>query len=183
MGKKKMFFILLAVFVAVIIAAAVLYGIYGDAPLPGNIASQGEQEPVSAPDFTVYDADGNAVHLSDFRGKPVVLNFWASWCGPCKMEMPDFQAKYEELGDSVEFMMVNATDGGRETVDTAQAFLEEVGYSFPVYFDSDYEANYAYGVTGLPTTFFINAEGYVEAYAPGAIPADLLQQGIDMILE
>jgi len=83
----------------------------------------------------------------------------------------------------VEFMMVNATDGGRETVDTAQAFLEEVGYSFPVYFDSDYEANYAYGVTGLPTTFFINAEGYVEAYAPGAIPADLLQQGIDMILE
>lgn len=134
-----------------------------------------------APDFTVYDIDGKAYKLSDFRGKPVVLNFWASWCGPCKMEMPDFNTAYGELGDELHFLMVNMTDGSQETQESASSFIAGTGYTFPVYYDTGYEAAIAYSVYSLPTTYFIDAEGYAVAQATGAIDAETLQRGIDMI--
>ena len=134
-----------------------------------------------APDFTVYDLEGNPVHLLSYLGKPIVLNFWASWCGPCKMEMPDFQKAFEELDGKVQFLMVNMTDGSRETVETAISFIESQGYTFPVLFDSDMDAAITYNAYSLPTTYFISAEGQVIARASGAISAELLQQGIDMI--
>ena len=136
----------------------------------------------AAPDFTVYDIDGDAVSLSDFIGKPVIINFWASWCGPCKMEMPEFEEKYNELGDDIQFLMVNLTDGNRETIDTASAFIEEQGYLFPVYYDTDFDAAITYGVYSLPSTLFIDAEGYGIAQAVGAIDRETLQRGIDLIL-
>ena len=144
-------------------------------------ADHEEPEDILAPDFRVYDKDGNTVHLSDFFGKPIVLNFWASWCGPCQSEMPDFNEKYAELGGDVHFVMVNMTDGGRETVETASAFIEKNGYDFPVLFDTKSEAAMTYGAYSLPTSFFINAEGHVIAQAVGAIDAATLQRGIDMI--
>ena len=136
----------------------------------------------TVPDFTVYDADGNEVHLSDFFGKPIVLNFWASWCGPCKMEMPDFHEKYLELGDEVQFLMVNMTSG-RETPEDAKAFIKESRYTFPVFFDTEEIAAYTYGVYSLPTTYFIDADGHGVAYAQGAINGEILQAGLDMILD
>ena len=137
--------------------------------------------PVLAPDFTVYDREGNPHKLSDFFGKPIVLNFWASWCGPCKMEMPDFQEKYLELGEEVQFLMVNLTDGQRETVEVAGGFIDEQGYTFPVFFDTSSEAARIYGVYSIPTSYFINAKGEPIAQAQGAIDAATLQRGIDMI--
>lgn len=130
-------------------------------------------------DFTVYDANGNKVYLTDYIGKPIVLNFWATWCVPCKKEMPDFHEKYLEYGDEVQFLMVNVT--GYDTMKDIQAYLNETGYTFPVLYDVDLDAVETYKIDGYPTTLFIDAEGYIIARFRGTISADTLQKNLDKI--
>lgn len=132
-------------------------------------------------DFTVYDENNNAYKLSDFEGKPVVLNFWASWCGPCKSEMPDFEIAYQEYGEKIQFLMINMTDGYQETVSSANDFIKDKGYTFPVFYDSNLEAAKAYSVYSIPATYFIDAEGYIIAWGSGALSAENLQEGINYI--
>lgn len=198
MKSKKTVLMILLAFVLVLGGASVLYNRLGEnlapeqlaeqapqasEPVSDNSAGSGESEPekVLAPDFTVYDLEGNEVHLSDFIGKPVILNFWASWCSPCQSEMPDFDEAYAELGDEIHFLMVNMTTSSRESFEKASAFIEDKGYSFPVFYDLDSNAATTYGVYSLPTTLFIDAEGYGIAQATGAIDREILQRGIDMI--
>lgn len=136
-----------------------------------------------APDFTVQEADGTAHKLSEYKGKPVVLNFWASWCGPCRMEMPEFDEVYKARGEEVHFLMVNLTDGNRETVKTASDFVSKQGYSLPILYDTAQDAAQAYGVFSIPCTYFIDADGMLTAQARGAINKETLERGIDMIVK
>ena len=193
--SQKNILVLLAVFGVLLIAgASLLYNALSEDYLPDQLFTTPQQSAdgsdttgttasgAAAPDFTVYDAQGNAVKLSDFVGKPVVVNFWASWCGPCKSEMPDFETAYQKYGNNVQFLMVNMTDGSQETVERASQFIQSVGYTFPVYFDSDGDAAMTYGVRSIPTTYFIDAQGNGVAWASGALDMQTLEKGIQMII-
>lgn len=130
----------------------------------------------------MLDADGNTVRLSDSFGKPVVINFWATWCPPCKRELPDFDRLCREYGDRVVFMMVNLTDGRRDTVDGTKKFVSEKGYTFPVYFDTGLSGAKAYSVSSIPQTTFIDANGNVFATRIGAMNETALRSYINAIL-
>lgn len=145
----------------------------------GTPSSQGDK--ISAPDFTVFDANGKKVKLSDFQGKPVVLNFWASWCPPCKGEMPHFNAQYQNAGNDVVFLMIDLTDGERETQTKAENYVKEQGFEFPVYFDSEQQAANIYGISSIPDTFFIDQDGYIVRAYQGAIDEKTLAAGIELI--
>ena len=149
--------------------------------LQKDITDQDNAKNSSAHDFTVFDNQGREVKLSDFKGKPVVLNFWASWCPPCRSEMPHFNEVYTQAGEDVVFMMVDLVDGQRETQAKGQAFIEEQGYEFPVYFDNKQNAAQIYAISSIPTTFFINSEGTIVTAYRGPIDKETLQSGVDLL--
>jgi len=198
---KKSALLLLVGFVVLMAGAYALYGSLSQRVSPvaeGPLMSreepeQGKEAPgeeagaedgnIYAPNFTAVDREGNEVEYDSLTGVPVVLNFWASWCGPCKVEMPDFQKVYEEYGEEeLRFLMVNITDGRQETLETATAFLEQSGYTFPVWFDIYRQAAYSYGIRSMPTTVFIDAQGVVAGAWEGYMPEDQLREAIAAIL-
>ena len=189
MEKKKVFIILAVAFLFLIVGASALYAGLQDRVQPEQLATPGTETDATenetlpmATDFVVYDATGKACKLSEFQGKPVVVNFWASWCGPCKSEMPDFQKAYEKYGDKVAFMMVNMTDGMQETRSSAEAFLKKNNYTFPVYFDEELSAATNYNVWSIPATYLVDAQGHLVAGARGALNMAALESGIAMLL-
>ena len=135
-----------------------------------------------APDFPMMDANGNQVNLSDLVGKPIVLNFWASWCPPCKAEMPDFEEAYKKYGDDVVFVMLNLTDGYRETKAKADAHVASCGYTFPVYYDTAMKGAIAYKVSAVPQTCFINARGQLVSTSVGMMDGATLEGWIERLL-
>lgn len=144
--------------------------------------SETQENAMEAPDFTVLDYEGKEVRLSDYKGKPVVLNFWATWCYYCTLEMPDFDKAAKDYPE-VQFLMVNATDGERETVEIAKQYVEEEGYQFDVFFDTQSEAVYTYYVTAFPTTYFIDSDGNLVAQGNGMLDYATIEKGIKMITE
>ena len=133
-----------------------------------------------APDFTVLNQNGEEVKLSDYFGKPIVLNFWATWCYYCKLEMPDFNEAYKLYPD-VQFLMVNATDGVEETLEGAKKYIAENGFEFDVFYDTKLDAVSTYHISSFPQTFFINANGELVARGAGMLDLETLEKGIGMI--
>jgi cytochrome c biogenesis protein CcmG/thiol:disulfide interchange protein DsbE len=149
--------------VTVLAAVVLVAGSCGGGP---SVASEGTAEASAsvtdrkpAPDFVLQDGEGRDVKLSDFRGKVVLLNFWATWCGPCKIEMPwfvDFQRQYTDQGFTV--LAISLDEEGWEVV---RPFTEEHKLNFPVLLGSDETAEQFGGVAALPTTFIIDQEGRI----------------------
>jgi thiol-disulfide isomerase/thioredoxin len=139
------------------------------------------EERVAAPGFTVEDENGNYVRFSDLLGRPIVLNFWASWCPPCRSEMPDFNKVFQDMGDEVAFMMINAVGSGGETRQSAARYVAEEGFVFPVFYDTEQDAVSNYGIRAFPTSVFIDSDGYIMAAVEGAIDEETLRRGIELI--
>jgi cytochrome c-type biogenesis protein len=151
-----------------------------------------DEEPVAAYDFTLTDQYGNEHTLSDYKGKVVFLNFWATWCGPCKEEIPDIEALYKEYNKNQEDIIIlgvanpasseypNNADVSKTQI---QEFLEKNEYTFPVVFDETGEILSKYYISSFPTTFMIDKEGNIFGYAPGMLTKDMMQQAIQQTLD
>jgi len=135
-----------------------------------------EENKIMAPDFSLKDLDGNTVKLSDYRGKIVFLNFWASWCGPCTSEMPEFKKVHRQFSkeDDAVILAVNLTDGFRETEEKARKFIADNGYTMKVLLDTTGSAAKDYGIYSIPTTYVINRDGSIVTYMEGARPGKVL---------
>ena len=156
---KKIFliFVITAMFVTVFIPAA-------------SALSSGEK----VPDFTLADLSGKSVSLEDFKGQRVILNFWATWCEPCRMEMPDFNelnAELKKSGDAV-LLAVNLTDGRRETKSKVERFMEANQFDMHVLLDTEGRAADIFSISGIPTTVVIDREGVLRGKIVGTTTKD-----------
>ena len=127
-------------------------------------------------DFELEDLNGNKVALSDYKGKKVYLNFWATWCPPCKAEMPDMEKLYQETKDTGLIMLAVNVGEDKKTV---QDFITSSGYNFPVLLDVTGEVSQLYQVTGIPTSYFIDTEGYLDDGATGSVSLEAMKEFVN----
>jgi len=142
-----------------------------------------EVKRLEAPNFTAVDGAGNEVSLHDFKGTPVVLSFWASWCSSCRKEIPVLDKLSREYGeDELVIIAVDLVDGARETLDTGKKYVEDNGFAFRVLYDTRQEAAYAYGIRFIPSTLFIDSDGYIVGGYEGPLGEEGLRIGMDFLL-
>lgn len=147
------------------------------------VSYQALSEGDAAPDFTASLADGTTFTLSEQQGKVVLLNFWATWCGPCVREMPAFERLYAEYGEDAAILAVNCL----EDTGTVDAFISENEYTFSIAYDTDGSINMRYPTQGIPYTLVIDKEGVIQKIYVGAADAETqyreYKSAIDSILE
>lgn len=147
-----------------------------------------DEEKIAAVDFTLKDQYGKEHTLSEYKGKTVFLNFWATWCPPCKAEMPDIQKIYESYDKEGEDALVvlgvaSPNIGGEGSEEEVKAFLEENGYTYPVVMDTTGEIFSSYGISSYPTTFMIDRDGNVFGYVSGMLSQDVMESIIKQTME
>jgi len=172
MGRNRKW-IQTAILLAIVIVGAVT--------LAGGLFKGNEPPKVGAraPDFSLSGLDGKTHRLSDFRGKLVILNFWGTFCPPCKAEMPDLEAAYRKWqGDDVVILGVNLN----ESHVTVSSFVDQLGITFPILLDSQDEIRKKYGVMNFPTTFFIGRDGVIAVKQEGQMEPGFIEQNIKNLL-
>jgi peroxiredoxin len=135
-----------------------------------------------APDFELQllNDENETIRLSDLKGKKVVVNFWASWCKPCREEMPEIQEFYETKSDDIEVLAVNMT-ASEVKAENAHKFVEGKGYTFPLLVDPENQASSDYKVLGLPETFFINTDGTINDFIKGQMDLEMLETKVEKL--
>lgn len=151
---------------------------------PSEESTENEENKIPAIDFTLVDQYGETHTLSDYKGKVVFLNFWATWCPPCRMEMPDIEEVYKERGKNAEDVIILGVSGpnlGREgSKEEIIEFLKEEGYTYPVVFDETGDIMATYSIQSLPTTFIIDRDGNIVDYVLGAMSKETMENIIDV---
>lgn len=142
--------------------------------------SLGSSSGEKAIDFTLTDLDGKKVSLSDYKGKNVYLNFFATWCPPCRAEMPDIEKMYQKYKDK-DFVVLAVNLG--EDRDTVKSFIKENGYSFRVLLDSEQSVGQQYATTAIPVSVFIDKNGNVVSKRVGALRETEMEQYVKMLVE
>ncbi|MBD3107332.1 redoxin domain-containing protein [Bacillus sp. AGMB 02131] len=138
--------------------------------------SPGLKTGIKAPDFSLQTLNGESVKLSDYEGKKVVLNFWATWCKPCREEMPDLQAVYSENKEDVVILAVNM-----DAHNDVKGFTDQYAVTFPVLLDEEDEVSERYQVISLPTTYFIDVDGKIAKKHLGQITDEQLEDVLNEI--
>lgn len=135
------------------------------------------------PDFELSTLDGEVFKLSDMQGKKVILNFWASWCGPCKAEMPHMQNYYENYAeeDNVEILAVNMSTQERKGMDGIEEFIDSYGLTFPIPLDTEGEASGSYEVMTIPTTYMVNTDGTLAQKIVGPMDEKTIRMLVEQI--
>ena len=141
-------------------------------------------EYAKAPDFIMWDQQGDQTSLQEIlEGKPAVINFWTSKLQLCKEEMPDFEELYQEIKDQVQFIMVDGVGCMGETEESGRAYVEEQGFTFPVYYDLEMDGVLNYGIRAFPTTYILNGEGRLVTGGSGMITKETLQELLEQVME
>ena len=144
-----------------------------------------EDGKIKALDFTLYDQYGNTHTLSEYEGKTVFLNIWATWCPPCKQEMPYIEELYKEYNlnkeDVVILGLASPYFGKEGSKEDIKEFLNSNKYTFPVVFDENADLIYSYGIQAFPTTFVIDKEGYIAQYVPGGMTKEMMKTLIESV--
>ena len=157
------------ILMVVSLAAGILWTMFSRVPsaIGAPLSSApSPREGFLAPDFTLDTLDGNQVTLSELRGRIVVINFWATWCLPCREETPALEKAYKQYKDSdVLILGVNLTN--QDSVRDVESFAQEFGLTYPILLDRDGSVGYLYQVNGLPTTFFVNRDGIIRTVLVG----------------
>ena len=149
----------------------------------------GDEDKTAAYDFELTDQYGETHRLSDYKGKVIFLNFWGTWCPPCRAEMPDIQKLYEEYaaqGEDAGVVILGAAAPGmgqEGTEEEITQFMRENGYTYPVLMDTEWEMFTWYGITSFPTTFMIDRDGNIFGYVPGQMTEEIMRSIIDQTLE
>jgi len=169
---------LTAVVVLILVSMLLIVGCSTSAPTPTPAPAPQVGKP--APDFQLPNLEGQSISLSDFRGKPVLLNFWATWCSPCRFEMPFIQDIFEESSDTG--LVILAVDIG-ETPSRVRDFIQSGNFSFPVLLDTSQDVALEYNVRGIPSTFLIDKNGIIQAIRVGAFPSMVeIKKSLDKII-
>ena len=185
--KSRSIIIVFIVFVLVLAGAGVAYFLFApqaqdEVGMSAAGVTASSEEDKKAPDFTALDQQGEEVSLSSLEGKPVIINFWTSWCTYCKQEMADFEQAYKTYGDRIDFMILNATTDSKESMSKAESYIESKGFDLPFYFDTTGQATELYSITVYPTTYFIDAQGNIVGEHPGLMDAETIDETCEILL-